>query len=164
MPGDVGMSRTRSSHELSILRHGPKKFKVGVDRPAHTRAPRYVSLDGCEQDRSFSLNGSRMIKIDSGVRSILLAMPSLGAKPGREVCGSAAAGDCLDCSGGGIGVDCSGVCRDRRCEHRHAHGQERNLPARAAGWRFCDPALEQRNPLRACRRVLMPSGAAQTGR
>jgi hypothetical protein len=36
-------------------------------------------------------------------------------------------------------------------------------PARAAGWRFCDPAMEQRKPLRACRRVLMPSGAAQTG-
>jgi hypothetical protein len=61
---------------------------------------------------------------------------------------------------GGVGVDCSGVCRDRRCEHRHAHGQERDLPARAAGWRFRDPALEQRKPLRACRWVLMPSGAA----
>jgi len=28
----------------------------------------------------FPLNGSRMIKIDSGVRSILLSMPLLGAR------------------------------------------------------------------------------------
>jgi hypothetical protein len=81
-PGDVGMSGARPGHELSVLRDGPQKFKVGVDKPAHTRAPRYASLDGCEQDRSFPLNGSPMIKIDWGVRSILLAMPSLGARPG----------------------------------------------------------------------------------
>jgi hypothetical protein len=33
-----------------------------------------------KQDRRFPLNGSRMIKIDSGVRSILLSMPLLGAR------------------------------------------------------------------------------------
>ena len=33
-----------------------------------------------KQDRRFALNGSRMIKIDSGVRSILLSMPLLGAR------------------------------------------------------------------------------------
>jgi hypothetical protein len=68
---------------------------------------------------------------------------------------------------GGIGVDCSSarsVCRDRRCEHRHAQGWEKNLPSRAAGWRFCDPALEQWKPLRACRRVLMPSGGSDRPR
>jgi hypothetical protein len=34
-----------------------------------------------KQGRRFPLNGSRMIKIDSGARSILLSMPSLGARP-----------------------------------------------------------------------------------
>jgi hypothetical protein len=62
MPGDVGMSGARPGHELSVLCDGLQK--VGVDKPAHTRAPRYASLDGCEQDRSFPLNESRMIKID----------------------------------------------------------------------------------------------------
>jgi hypothetical protein len=39
------------------------------------------SLQGGAQDRSFPLSGSRMIKIDWGVRSILLATPSLDARP-----------------------------------------------------------------------------------
>jgi hypothetical protein len=73
---------------------------VGIhERGRHARAQGFVPLEGGAQDRRFPLNGSRMIKIDSGVRSILLAMPSLGARPGWEVLGSAAAGVGLDCSG-----------------------------------------------------------------
>jgi hypothetical protein len=60
----------------------------------------------------------------------------------------------------GIGVDRSSaksICRDRRWEHRYVQDWEKKLPSRAAGWCFCDPALEQRKPLRSCRKVLMLS-------
>ena len=67
---------------------------------------------------------------------------------------------------GGTGVDRSNaksICRDRRCGHRNAQDQEKKLPSRAAGWRFCDPALE-RKPLRPCRKVLMLSGGSDRPR